>query len=73
MSEELAGFTVRVVTIYAARMAKKITLRIKGVDTVTIIHADEVTKDGPILIIKKGPTVVGEFKDSEVQGWWISD
>lgn len=52
-------------------MPKIIFVQVTGTTAPARVEADEIERSGDLFVLKKGTEQVGEFKATEVQGWWV--
>ena len=64
--------------VYTLDMPIFVYVQVHGVDKPARIRADKVEDSSDdlvhgIITLKRGSELVGQFKTSAVQGWWIED
>jgi hypothetical protein len=64
---------VRVTTVYALDMPRKVVIQLRGVEHVNVLKADKVEQGDKQVVVKNGETVVGSFNSADVQGWWFEE
>jgi hypothetical protein len=70
---------ITVSTVYTFDMPKFVYVQIRGTEKPAHIKAETFEKiegaGGALnsLVLKKGETVIGEFRGADIQGWWIQD
>lgn len=69
----MIGLTVLVRTIYASAMPKTFVFQLKGHNAVTKVDADEAELYGAYWQLRVGGKVVANFKDAEIQAWWLDE
>ena len=76
---DLRGPKTIVSEVYTIAMAKIIRVQVHGVEKAVEVKADKVElQEQPVgqsrlLKLSLDGTEVGQFKDSQVDGWWIED
>ena len=48
-------------------------IQIRGVEKAARIRGDQVDRETSVLRVLKNGRPVAEFKDADVQGWWLDD